>query len=109
MSRNVGDIADQCQKLVDDTVEGRSAIGEFSGKLRNLGVTASEGKDYVEQLDRRIRQAKRDGKRRETDIGNEETLATSSSQPTLPSQLIQDIRHDSTSEDFYIEQDNDSQ
>src|SRR5271156_3059303 len=81
--------AEECQKLVDDTIEGRSTIGDFAEKLRSLGVTSSEGRDYVEQLDQRIYQQKKDGKRRESNIGNEESIATSSTQPTQPTRSNQ--------------------
>src|SRR5271155_2531355 len=104
MIRDVGSLADQCQKLVDDTVDGRSAIRDFAEKLRGLGVTASEGRDYVEQLDQRIRQQKKDGKRRDTDTRNEESIATSSTQPSQPIRADQDIQHSSSSEDLCIEQ-----
>src|SRR5271156_3913773 len=100
MSRDVGNLAEECQKLVDDTVEGRSAIGEFAEKLRTLGVTSSEGRDYVEQLDQRIRQQKKDGNRRESNIGNEESIATSSTQPTQLTRSNQDVRPTSSTEDF---------
>ena len=39
MSQDVGRLAEQCQKLVDETVNGRFAIGDFAEKLRNLGVS----------------------------------------------------------------------
>src|SRR5271155_6281026 len=87
MVRDVGELADRCQKLVDETVDGQSAIRDFAKKLRNLEVTSSEGKDYVEQLDQRIRQQKKDRKRRASDAANEESIATSSSQPTQPTLL----------------------
>ena len=90
MIKDVGNLADQCQKLVDDTVEGQSAVGDFAEKLRSFGVTSSEGRDYVEQLEQRTRQQKKDGKRRESNIGNEELIATSSTQPTQPTCSNQD-------------------
>jgi hypothetical protein len=39
MSQDVARLAEQCQKLVDETVNGRFAIGDFAGKIRNLGVS----------------------------------------------------------------------
>src|SRR5277367_4402862 len=109
MSRDVGNLAEECQKLVDDTIEGRSTIGDFAEKLRSLGVTSSEGRDYVEQLDQRIRQQKKDGKRRESNIGNEESIATSSTQPTQPIRSNQIDRPTSSIEDLSVEQEVDSQ
>src|SRR5277367_317302 len=109
MTRDVGNLADQCQKLVDDTVDGRSSIGDFTEKLRIIGVTSSEAKDYVEQLEQRTRQQKNDGKRRESDARNEESIATSSSLPTQLTRSNQDNRPSSSIEGLPVEQEVDSE
>jgi hypothetical protein len=85
MTENVGRLAGLCQTLVDETVQGRSALGEFAEKLRQLGISPEEGKDYVEQLEQRIKQqGKAREKRAERDTPKD-SRTTTITQPTQES------------------------
>ncbi|KIJ89880.1 hypothetical protein K443DRAFT_126638 [Laccaria amethystina LaAM-08-1] len=45
-----------CQKALEDVLEGRAMVEDFSGRLRELGASSLEGGDYIQQLEQRLRQ-----------------------------------------------------
>ena len=45
-----------CQKALEDVLEGRAAVEDFSNQLRELGASSLEGSDYIQQLEQRLRQ-----------------------------------------------------
>lgn len=68
MSKDVRRITNQCQKLVDNTIEGRSLVHNFTEKLRSFGIGANEGCDYIEQLEQKVRQRNAERKKREAGV-----------------------------------------
>ncbi|KAG5730697.1 hypothetical protein E4T56_gene4054 [Termitomyces sp. T112] len=47
-------LAEACQKLVDDTVEGKLSVSELIQFLRDYGLNAAEAHDHVEEAQQRI-------------------------------------------------------
>ena len=73
-----------CQKALEDVLEGRAAVEDFSGKLRELGATSLEAGDYVQQLEQRLHQR---SSRKSRDRLSQASSATQPSQ-TIPSSNV---------------------
>ena len=68
MSEDVRRTTKQCQKLVDDTIEGQSLVHDFTEKLRSFGIGANEGRNYIEQLEQKVRQRNAEKKKRQPGV-----------------------------------------
>ena len=79
MSKDVRRTTKQCQKLVDDTIEGQSLVHDFTEKLRSFGIGANEGHDYIEQLEQKVRQRNAEKKKRQPRVLIEGPSGTSNS------------------------------
>lgn len=51
---DVRNIAETCEKLVEDVVHGRCTLEEFSEGLRNTGISSEAGGDYVREVKQRL-------------------------------------------------------
>jgi len=45
-----------CQRALEDVLEGRAVVEDFSKRLKELGASLLEGSDYVQQLEQRLHQ-----------------------------------------------------
>lgn len=48
--------AETCQKLINDCFSGESSLVGLVSRLRDAGATANEARDWVKQLEDRIKQ-----------------------------------------------------
>ncbi|KAG6887170.1 hypothetical protein C0992_000319 [Termitomyces sp. T32_za158] len=59
--------ADECQRIIDETIEGTRSFDSFFQALRRLGLNSAEAKDHVDEVIQRIELRRRaKGKRKET-------------------------------------------
>lgn len=47
-------IREECQKLIDETVDGKHTISEFLQALKDLGLNADEARDHVDEVSQRV-------------------------------------------------------
>lgn len=88
-----------CEKLVDDVVHGRLPLDKFSSNLKDIGVSLEEARDYVQQLEQRIRQqgerGHHDSEGSSTQPSQSGTTIPAASSSTQPSQSRNDSSHPS--------------
>ena len=79
MSEDVRRTTKRCQKLVDDTIEGRSSVHDFTEKLRSFGIGVNERLNYIEQLEQKVRQRNAEKKKRQPGVSIKGPSGTSKS------------------------------
>jgi hypothetical protein len=81
------------KSLVDDVVAGRLPSREFIQKLRDLGASPEEGKDYIAFLEQRLQQQQREPEPRDTEnTGETGTVQRETTPEGLTEAEISDYR-----------------